>query len=115
MSYKSPIDIKIEEAAQRIEQGMNDAIMQAVNLKIKVDKDELFRALQYDRGQYAQGYVDGLEDGKEAMTICGKWIYDDEGYHCSECFFHAYGNTAECYDGTFKFCPACGAKMEVEE
>ena len=41
----------------------------------------------------------------------GKWIWDDEGYHCSECFFHAYGNILECLDGTFKFCPVCGAQM----
>lgn len=45
----------------------------------------------------------------------GLWIWDDEGYHCSECFFHAYGNTLECMDGTYRFCPNCGAKMEVAD
>lgn len=44
----------------------------------------------------------------------GKWIYDDEGYHCSECLFHAYGNTLECYDGAYKYCPHCGARVEVD-
>lgn len=42
----------------------------------------------------------------------GQWIWDDEGYHCSECFFHAYGNTLECFDGTYRYCPNCGAKMD---
>lgn len=42
----------------------------------------------------------------------GRWIWDDEGYHCSECFFHAYGDTLNCLDGTFKYCPHCGAKLE---
>ena len=42
----------------------------------------------------------------------GRWIWDDEGYHCSECFFHAYGNTLECFDGTYRYCPNCGAKMD---
>ena len=41
----------------------------------------------------------------------GKWIWDDEGYHCSECFFHTYGNTLECMDGTYAYCPSCGARM----
>ena len=44
----------------------------------------------------------------------GKWIWDDEGYHCSECWFHAHGNTLECMDGTYRFCPSCGAEMEAE-
>lgn len=44
----------------------------------------------------------------------GKWIWDDEGYHCSECWFHAHGNTLECMDGTYKYCPSCGAEMESE-
>ena len=44
----------------------------------------------------------------------GRWIWDDEGYHCSECFFHAYGNTLECLDGTYRFCPNCGARMDEE-
>lgn len=44
----------------------------------------------------------------------GRWIWDDEGYHCTECFYHAYGNTSEVMLGDFKFCPNCGAKMEVQ-
>lgn len=45
----------------------------------------------------------------------GRWIWDSEDYHCSECFFHAYGNTLECMDGTYKHCPQCGARMEEQE
>lgn len=40
----------------------------------------------------------------------GKWIWDDEGYHCSECFYHAYGNTAEIYSGQYNYCPSCGSR-----
>lgn len=47
-------------------------------------------------------------------VVRGKWIWDDEGYHCSECWFHACGNTLECMDGTYRFCPSCGAEMEGE-
>lgn len=45
----------------------------------------------------------------------GRWIWDDEGYHCSECFYHAYGNTSEVMMGDFKFCPNCGCAMEGED
>lgn len=42
----------------------------------------------------------------------GVWIWDDEGYHCSECFFHAYGCTEEILSGDYHFCPHCGASMQ---
>lgn len=42
----------------------------------------------------------------------GVWIWDDEGYHCSECFFHAYGCTEEILNGDYYFCPHCGAIMQ---
>ena len=45
----------------------------------------------------------------------GRWIWDDEGYHCTECFYHAYNATGEIMTGEYKFCPNCGAQMEVEE
>jgi len=45
----------------------------------------------------------------------GKWIGDDEGYHCSECFYHAYGETVEVLSGHWHFCPNCGADMRPEE
>lgn len=66
-------------------------------------------------------FLDGLKTAKKLMMQMpsaqrtGRWIWDDEGYHCSECWYHAYGNTAECFDGTYKFCPNCGARMRGEE
>lgn len=45
----------------------------------------------------------------------GRWIWDYEGYYCSECFCHAYGCTNECLSGEWHYCPKCGAKMEGEQ
>lgn len=45
----------------------------------------------------------------------GKWIWDDEGYHCSECFYHAYGETGSILSNEWHYCPNCGAKMERSE
>lgn len=50
----------------------------------------------------------------EPQRKTGRWIWDDEGYHCSECFYHPSGMTLECWDGTYKFCPVCGAEMKGE-
>lgn len=44
----------------------------------------------------------------------GAWIWDDEGYHCSECFFHANGCTGEILSGYYHFCPHCGAAMRED-
>lgn len=54
--YKSSIEMACETL--RIEQENN--LLKAVqNVGINVDKDELIRALQYDRKQYDEGYYNG--------------------------------------------------------
>ena len=45
----------------------------------------------------------------------GKWIWEEQVYNCSVCSHKAYGNILECMDGTYKYCPNCGARMEIEE
>ena len=59
MSYENPILL--------IQQGMNaqieDAVYKAVQkVGIYVDKDELIKALEYDREQYEKGYKDRERD-----------------------------------------------------
>lgn len=47
-----------------MEAELEGAIMRAVeSVDIHVDRDELLRALQYDRGQYKKGYDAGYADG----------------------------------------------------
>ena len=64
--YESPITII--DAGFRTE--VEDNIMKAIaQYGISVDKNELLKALDYDRGQfkkgYNSGYQDGFEEGKE--------------------------------------------------
>lgn len=55
MSYKSPIDVIMERMNISYENGICKAVQ---NAGIDVDKNELRKALRYDRGQYQKGYAD---------------------------------------------------------
>lgn len=69
--YKPPIDI-----FQKLTNNFNDFYDKAnaelekeivcrvrMETAINIDKDELFKALRYDRAQYDKGYADGQKDG----------------------------------------------------
>ena len=73
---------------------------------ITVDKEELEKALRYDRNQYGKGYIDGVL----ANRLKGIWL-DDEGKkkengycgYCSVCGIMSEYLT--------DYCPHCGANM----
>ena len=72
--WESPVKIVTENVMKLVESA-NSAIegktMEAiVNVGIDVDKDELIKAMQYDRDQYSRGYHNGYNAGYNA----DKWI-----------------------------------------
>ena len=102
--------------------GQTETFLEGELLKVTqqmgldVDRDELLKALQYDRGQYEKGYADGCRDSRKQ----GQWIpleYDGyaDGYpvydlwECSECRDEHRGDE----DTLTPYCPQCGAKLEV--
>ena len=56
--------------------------------EINIDKDELFKALRYDRAQYDKGYADGHKDGYA------------EGFH--DAVEHLKKSVEEIYDKLLK-------------
>lgn len=73
MSYQSPIDVIIGQMSMSYE---NEILKATQNVGINVDKNELLKALQYDRGQYQKGYTDrDLE-----IVRCKDCKYWDKGY-----------------------------------
>ena len=59
--YKSPIDIMVADIQHQIAKQQDEEIYKAVvSVGINVDKDELIRALHYDRHQYMKGYADAM-------------------------------------------------------
>ena len=77
MSYESPIKLfhrlSSDWFIEHLRDETDNLICRAVaNADVQVDKAELMKALEYDRGQYEKGYADGLVAGREKWMQ--KWI-----------------------------------------
>ena len=73
--YDPPVEVKIDKTDYySIE---NEVLNVINNASIKVDRRELFRALDYDRGQYEKGYADGRADAMRGIMAwlksCPAW------------------------------------------
>ena len=77
--YESPITIynhpvtthdEIKKIVQKFEDEQCEAITATIYTEygIRVDKEELLKALKYDRDQYRKGYNDGYAKGLAAGT-----------------------------------------------
>lgn len=76
MSYQSPIEVYISQLRFDTERQIEDGVIRAVrNLDIAVEKNELIKALKYDRGQYDKGYTDGYHADK--WVNCADRLPDD--------------------------------------
>ena len=69
--YESPVDILVSNITTDLE---NDILQIVQKYHIKVDREELIKALDYDRHQYDNGYHNGYADGylegfKEAKRL----------------------------------------------
>ena len=120
-SYRSPVSIfLVGDIISEMSKSIDDSIVTTINqsIGVGVDKEELIKALNYDRNQYNRGY----NDAKEELIKIGKWINrrvitESNSFDlcvCSNC------NEEFSYDAetgvemsSYKFCPNCGAKMEL--
>jgi hypothetical protein len=60
--YECPINFVFDDIQMQIvKQQENEAYMAVQKCGVNVDKEELMRALQYDREQYEQGYEDAAK------------------------------------------------------
>lgn len=75
MRYKPPINIIQEKMTTEFD---NDVLKAIINVGVKVNKDELIKALEYDRNQYLQGYEDAKEKYEKALDkACEELAYKD--------------------------------------
>ena len=101
MSYKSPIEIVYDDLKTRIEDNAYSVVQ---SYGINVDKEELLKALQYDREQYEEGYADGQREERTAkveMLLCG---------NCHESNIFDVVTRQH-----YKYCPSCGCRLEWNE
>ena len=100
MSYESPIEINYGEMQTAYENGILKVVWK---YDIHCDKEELLKALAYDRDQYRKGYEDAQRTGK--------WLEHSDNwyqtmYRCSEC--------GKVVSNMSNYCPDCGARMESD-
>ena len=103
MSYESPIEIA-EKMSNQVEKDIMEVVL---SYGIKVDKDELVKALSYDRKQYEKGYADGQKAGGRTAKV--------KRYSFGETLTYDFDGQCECgkwVDSLWDYCPSCGAKLE---
>lgn len=101
MPYEPTIKVMIGQLETQIE---NDIITAILRVGVDVDKDELLRALRYDRDQYRKGYDDAKVHAHWIIFKGGQWA------ECSRC--HEDEKIAVLVHKDY--CPACGAIMDEE-
>lgn len=72
MMYKSPIEVVCGQLQTKFE---GDVVKAVQSYNINVDKDELIKALAYDRDQYDAGYRDALA----TIVRCKDCVHWDNG------------------------------------
>ena len=90
ITYSEPEAIELASIAERIGQGVaaqqEEFIYGAIaKIGVTVDKDELLKALKYDRDQYEKGYA------------AGRASRDADIVRCKDCKYYVYGEDEEQY------------------
>ena len=115
MNYKSPIESfsYIDQIIECVKDEFDNNVYKAVlRTGVQVDKDELIRALRYDRNQYLKGYCDAkAEYDRGSARWSYSYFYDIVGHNrfltCSNC--NTTFETSKPIE--YLFCPRCGARM----
>ena len=117
--YESPILIVASDMYTEIVKQRENNICTAIqNVGIDVNKEELIKALKYDRDQYEQGYRDALKTTVQKHGRWEKWWCEDYityFHRCSVCGEDALTKEETAHDEVLSnYCPNCGAKMDGE-
>ncbi len=73
--WESPLEVKMKEIRHKVDESIENMTMQAImDVGIEVNREELIKAMQYDRDQYSKGYKNGYNAGYYA----NKWVSTEE-------------------------------------
>lgn len=76
-NYKSPVELIYSDVEQKILEEEDKFIMSQIHLAVNVNKDELIKAINYDRDSYKKGANDGFSYGYKKR--------DEEIIRCKDC------------------------------
>lgn len=77
--YESPITKLMSEISSQMIKEDEDHLMYEVRKAVgyEIDKDELLRALRYDREQYRRGYNDGTREVLQHVELATKQLREE--------------------------------------
>ena len=101
MSYESPIRLIENDLNKSIEDNVMAVIL---TYGIEVDREELIRALRFDREQYDRGYRDGLADRYNRPVV---------PYQVGRRWF--CGSCSTAVGRYWKYCQNCGRRLGWED
>lgn len=84
--YMSPINLVLEDMKTSIDDNIVRGVL---NYGINVDKEELIKALKYDRGQYEKGFSDACSKFRDILIKefgCPPDIVSCPHSDCDECW-----------------------------
>ena len=97
--YVSPIEMLCTAVRMQTEEHQGQILMKTVQeAGFDVDKDELMKALRYDRHQYEKGYADAMKNAVPIDKMC-EWL-DEYCWSCPK--YHPV-----CIEGEDKECKDC--------
>lgn len=107
--YESPIQIIYDQMQTQID---NEIIRAVQSYNITVNRDELIKALEYDRNQYQKGFEDARRQFQQKIGIWAEsttetCFYTLTTYTCPFCGRSSGEKT--------RHCPDCGAELYQEE
>lgn len=114
MAYESPVHVYTTEIQHKMAEECDRIVLSEIkNVGVYVEKDELIKALEYDRGQYQKGFRDGRLS-VERKT--GMWIGEGDGYADGSMVYDMWscGCCGTRFDEweeepDWKYCPVCGS------
>ena len=118
--YESPITGYVRSTIEDLNVARDEAIVSTIREQYAIDcnREELIKALAYDRNQYNKGYSDGYEVARKTYEKPqGEWLIGQchpHNVYCSNCFkTYAQAGWEVWKDGSLArdYCPNCGADM----
>ena len=109
--YQSPISQIYKDVEYKFKEDMENKTMEAVHyFGMSVDKEELIKALQYDRNQYDKGYSDGRASIVEELEKIKSEIINKKCKYCD-----IDSNIQKCHEDNFTICDVYDILVIINE